>query len=276
MTSARFDIALNEPDFEIVYQNEGTENGEPLLQSIEEPFEYFLEHPLRMLRACRLSSELGTRIEPRTLATMKSLKMRLFGLDADAVREELEALLLGEHVHDALMETVDVLCAVIPEVAACRDFPHRSPYHIYDVWEHIAWVVQRSPRTSLARWAALFHDIGKPAACFMEGSRAHFYGHARLSMLLARPVMERLNMSADFVDRVLALVKLHDVTIEATPESVRDFMQSMGGDPELFRALCKLKQADALAHSQRGEKRRALSFELERVLDQLTAESAAQ
>jgi tRNA nucleotidyltransferase (CCA-adding enzyme) len=174
----------------------------------------------------------------------------------------LDGLLLGEHVHDALMETVDVLVAVLPEVAACRGFEQRTPYHIYDVWEHTAWVVQNSPATRLNRWAALLHDIGKPGACFFEGDRMHFYGHPRLSVILASDALRRFSLAPSFVDRVLTLVRMHDVQIAATPKSVKRALADMGGDTELFQALIYLKRADALAQSELGEPRLELADEL--------------
>lgn len=243
------------------------------IRTIGNAEERFAEDGLRILKGCRLASQLGFSIEPTTLQTMTSYKMRLTRQPAARIVDEMDALLLGEHVHDALMQTIDVLCAIMPEIAACKNFEHRSPYHIYDVWEHIAWVVQRCPATRLARWAALFHDIGKPAACYMQGKRARFFGHAYLSVLLAQSIMERLEMPSNFIERVLALVQMHDDAIEATPESVEETLHDLGEDVELLKTLFGIKKADALAHSELGKPRYTHTVELERVLDELLSEA---
>ena len=271
MTSARFDISPDDADFEICSPSENADQCEFALRTVEKPFDYFLAHPLRIASACRLASQTGAHIEPATLQAMKSLKMKLAVQDVQMIRTELDELLLGEHALGALMETVDVLVAVMPEIAACRGFAQPTPYHIYDVWEHTAWVVQRSPATSLSRWAALLHDIGKPAAGFMDGEVIHFYGHAKISAVLARSMLERLEMEPAFANRVVTLVGMHDDKIPAEPEAVQHALEKLGGDKELFRALCKLKLADALAHSELGEPRVERAQELERLLDAMEA-----
>lgn len=248
---------------------------EGVIRVVGDPRERFREDALRILRGCRFSAQLGFAIEPDTLMAMKAFKMLLTNVSRERVTHELDALLLGDHVHDALMETVDVIVAVLPEVAACRGFAQRTPYHIYDVWEHTAWVVQRSPATRLNRWAALFHDIGKPAAGFMDGSRQHFYGHPKISAQLAGPAMERLAISPAFAADVLKLVKMHDVQVAATPKAVKRTLAKLGGDVELFRALVDLKRADALAQSDLAAPRLALADDLERVLADVMANDEA-
>ena len=246
-----------------------------IIRVVGDPFKRFSEDGLRIMRGCRFASQLGFDIHPDTLQAMKACKMMLARVSAERITHELDCLLLGDHVHDALMETVDVLAAVLPEIIACKDFDQHTPYHIYSVWEHIAWVVQRTPATRLARWAALLHDIGKPAACFFEGERAHFYGHARLSEVLAESIMKRLLMAPAFTKRVLTLVRVHDVQVAATPRSVRRMLVKLDGDVELFHALIGLKRADALAQSSLSQPRIPLADDLERVLDEIEATNAA-
>lgn len=249
--------------------------SEGVIRAVGDPSQRFKEDGLRILRGCRFASQLGFYIEDETLQAMKSHKTRLLHVSAERITHELDGLLLGEHVHDALMETADVLVAVLPELAACRGFDQHSPYHCYDVWEHVAWVVQNSPATRLNRWAALLHDIGKPAACFFEGERAHFYGHALLSAELAHDILKRLRMSPAFAQDVLTLVRLHDDHRPPTPRNVKRILAQLDGNVELFRALVALKRADALAHSDLGKERVREADELSRVLGDLLAENAA-
>lgn len=248
------------------------------IRAVGDPEKRFREDGLRVLRGCRFASQLGFTIEPSTLSAMKSCKRMLLRVAAERITCELDELLLGDYVHDALMETADVLVAVLPEAAACRGFDQHTPYHIYDVWEHIAWVVQHTPATRLGRWAALLHDIGKPSACLFEAERperAHFYGHAEISARLAKGLMGRLAHAPAFIERVLTLVRIHDDQIAATPRSVRRALARLDGDVDLFETLIGLKRADALAQSELSAKRVELADQLEHVLADVLASNAA-
>ena len=245
------------------------------IRAVGDPSKRFAEDGLRILRGCRFASQLGFSIEPDTLSAMQSHKLRLANVSSERITHELDGLLLGGHVHDALMETANVLTAVIPEVAACIGFDQHTPYHIYDVWEHTAWVVQRSPATRLSRWAALLPDIGKPAAFFMDGKRAHFYGHPKLSVALSRGLLARMSVAPALSERILTLVRMHDVVIAADRRSVKRALQKLDGDVELFEALVALKKADALAQSDLSKPRLELAFDLERVLAEVTASAEA-
>ena len=127
----------------------------------------------------------------------------------------------------------------------------RCKYHCYDVLEHSAAAVEAVPPEKLLRWAALLHDIGKPA-CFTldEAGCGHFHGHARVSAELSRAILSRLRFDKETVNRVTALVELHDYPIDpptGSPErAVRRLIGKLG-EEDFFRLL-DLKRADALAH----------------------------
>ncbi|MBQ9002865.1 MAG: HD domain-containing protein, partial [Eggerthellaceae bacterium] len=237
--------------------------------------ERFAEDALRILRGCRFASQLGFPLEPDTKQAMWSHKMRMAHVSAERITHELTEMLMGDHVRDALMECIDIIGAVLPELVAMKGFDQHTPYHVYDVWEHTAWVVQRSPRTPLARWAALFHDSGKPGAFFMDGDRGHFYGHPLLSVDVARGALARLALAPSFVSDVLTLVRLHDKTIAATPKSVKRALVDLGGNVELFRTLIGIKRADALAQSSLSEPRVKLADDLERTLNEVLESKSA-
>lgn len=241
------------------------------IRTVGDPIKRFREDGLRILRGCRFASQLGFSIEPATLFAMTKEKTGLLRISVERITHELDELLLGDYTHDALMQTIDVIVIVMPELAACKGFDQHTPYHIYDVWEHTTWVVQRAPKTRVARWAALFHDIGKPAAFYCDNGRGHFFGHPRLSARMCEPIMKRLLMSPSFMEQVLKLVRYHDWQIAANPRSVKRALIRLGGDADLFRTLCGIKRADALAQSSLNQERLELSYELERVLDEVLA-----
>ena len=208
---------------------------------------------------------------------MLANKGLLSHISAERVTHELQRLLLGEHAGDALLQCVDALAAVLPELVAMKGFEQHTPYHVFDVLEHTARVVDGVPRYALVRWAALFHDMGKPACFFFdEHGTGHFYGHAAVSVPIARGIMQRLTFSNAFMDKVLTLVRLHDDVVPANPKAVKHMLARLGGDVELFGALCDLKRGDARGQSPEfSEGRIALANDLQRTLDEVLAADEA-
>lgn len=246
------------------------------IRAVGDPSRRFSEDALRMLRACRFASELGFAIESATFEGMLANKGLLPRISTERITHELQRLLLGAHAGDAIVATVDVLAAVLPELVAMKGFEQRTPYHIYDVLEHTAHVVDGVPAYPLVRWAALFHDMGKPAAFFTdENGTGHFYGHAAISVMLARGIMERLALSSAFMGRVLLLVERHDDVVDRTPKAVKRALSRLGGSTELFAALCDLKRGDARGQAPRCIGRVEDADELEHILaDVLAADEA--
>ena len=247
-----------------------------VIRAVGDPMERFREDALRILRACRFSSQLGFSIDESTYAALCARKSMLFHVSAERTTHELDAFVQGEHVHDALMRTIDVIAAVLPELVAMKGFEQHTPYHIYDVLEHTAWAVQHAPKNQLVRWAALFHDVGKPAAFFTgPDGTGHFYGHPHISVQLAKSALGRLRFSPAFCDKVLTLVKYHDDVVEPTPKAVKRALARLGGSTEMFGALCDLKRSDALAQAPQCANRVLLANELEALLARIVAEHQA-
>lgn len=242
-----------------------------VIRAVGNPDKRFAEDALRTLRGCRFCSQLGFRIESETYQAMLVHKSLLAKVSTERITHELDALLLGDHVHDALLATVDVLMFALPELSAMKGCAQVTKYHIYDVLEHTAYVVQNSPRTRLSRWAALCHDMGKPAAAFFAADGVeHFYGHAKVSETLTRALTERLLMSNAFREKVAALVRHHDDEVQPTQRGVRRMLLKLDGDVEMFRALCALKRADALSQApEYSADGVARADELLRALDKL-------
>lgn len=161
-----------------------------VLRCVGDPRRRFTEDALRILRGCRFRSQLGFEIDSDTRLAMSTHKHLLYRISAERIRSELDGFVLGEHVHDALLDVFDVLAFVLPEITAMKNCEQNTKYHIYDVLEHTAFVMQHAPADLTVRWAALCHDMGKPPASFRgEDGVSHFYEHPKLSVALARPML---------------------------------------------------------------------------------------
>ncbi len=169
-----------------------------------------------------------------------------------------------------LLAFPDVLAQIIPEIGPCVGCPQITPYHCYDVWEHIARTVNAAPPTPTLRWAALLHDIGKPPAHVMTNGRSHFRGHAKLSLEIARRVTQELHMPRAQADAICLLVLHHDDDILLEEKSIRRFVNKLGS-VELFYDLCDLKIADSDAHAPDHRLRGAQAQVLKDMLAEMLA-----
>lgn len=244
------------------------------IRTVGNPETRFSEDALRILRAARFASQLGFSIDDPTACAMKSQKGLLDTIAVERIAHELDCFVYGDHVYSALMENIDVIGQVIPEALPMVGFYQKTPYHIYDVFEHTAYCLHYCPPTKLLRWAAFFHDIGKPNAFFTdENGRGHFYGHAKISVDIASKVMKRLRFPTTLSHRILLLVRYHDDVIKPSAKAVKRMLRKLDEDPELFRALCALKKADALSQAPHCHNRVELADDLEAILERILAEN---
>ncbi|MDM8301075.1 CCA tRNA nucleotidyltransferase [Collinsella tanakaei] len=237
-----------------------------VIRAVGEPRRRFEEDALRMLRAVRFACRLDFRIEPATAEALAECAPLLDAVARERVGIELEGILVTAHGGDALLRYPELMCAAIPELAVCRGFDQRSPYHAYDVYEHIARVLtvagelsrfridggdpDQPPSPSLM-WAALLHDVGKPGTFTVdENGRGHFYGHPELGATMARDIMRRLSCSNDLVRDTCLLIRYHDRPMMAEREDLLKVMQTFSGEglntARLMGELFDLKRADAL------------------------------
>lgn len=246
-----------------------------IIRCVRDPRERFKEDALRILRAVRFMAQLGFEIEPATFSAMIEHKDLLKSISVERLREELTKIICAPHARQAIIQCIDVIGVVIPELVLQKGFDQCTPYHCFDILEHSACAVEHAPSTPLLRWATLLHDIGKPSAFFKdESGQGHFFGHAKLGVPIARDILTRLRFGVDFTERVCALVLHHDDVVPATAKSIKRALRKFDGDIEMFRCFCAIQAADSEAHAPEYRDRTAHAAELERILDQILNEKA--
>lgn len=222
-----------------------------IIRAVGDPAARFREDALRIIRALRFSSVLGFEIEESTAAAIHSLHGLLDNIAAERIFSELKKLLCGKNVFDVLMKYSDVFCRIIPEMTPSVGFDQKSPYHIYDVYEHIARTVALCPPDEILRLTMLFHDIGKPYSYTEEESGVrHFKGHPEVSAEITEKALRRLKADNATVEKTVFLVKYHDVRPEPTERSMRRYLIKTGF--EGARLLFQVRRADTLAHSEKS------------------------
>ena len=198
--------------------------------------------PLRTLRAVRLATELGLTIEAATLDAVRANAHGLAGVAPERTFAELKRVVGARRPGDAvrLMQAAGVTAHVLPELLELRGveqnvFHHRDVYdHTLEVLDAVA-ALQDDPAGAglgeegpavaaalaepladeLARWgamrfAALLHDIAKPATRGeLADGRVTFIGHDQVGARMARAILGRWRASGRLADHVAALTEHH-------------------------------------------------------------------
>ncbi len=177
----------------------------------------FGDDPLRMLRAARFVSQLGFTIAPRVGVAMQQMAPQLGRITAERVAAELDKLILGNDPVAGidLMVQSGLGEVVLPEVGAMRMAIDEHHQH-KDVYQHSLTVLRQAIGLEDAgpdlvlRWAALLHDIGKPATRKHEpDGGVSFHHHEVVGAKMTRKRMRALKYSKQMIDDVSQLVYLH-------------------------------------------------------------------
>lgn len=218
-----------------------------VLRTVNDPQERFSEDALRILRGMRFYSVLGFAPHKDTANAMRTLAPLLDKISAERIFSELQKLLMGKNVLNALLDFSDIICRILPEMQPCIAFDQRSRHHDYDVYTHIARAVAFSDANVILRLAALLHDIKKPACFTIDQRGGHFYGHAKASAQAADAILHRLKCDNHTHLAVCRLVRHHDDDLPASRIATRQWIRRFGAD---CGPLLRLKYADHMAKKQ--------------------------
>jgi poly(A) polymerase len=173
-----------------------------------------------MLRAARFASQLGFEIEPETFEAMSQMRNRLEIVSAERIQAELQKLMLGNFPGKGLEALVDSGLAeiILPELPALK-LETDEHHHHKDVYQHTLTVVEQAidyekqyvlEPDFILRFAALLHDIGKPATRKLEpGGAVSFYHHDVVGAKLATKRMKALRFDNESTKAVAKLIELH-------------------------------------------------------------------
>jgi poly(A) polymerase len=236
-----------------------------LLRTPAPPEESFADDPLRMLRAARFTAQLSMPgrtldLDDDALAAIVRMVPELGRITAERVQGELTKLLLAEDPLRGLDLLADTGMAdvVLPELPALRMAADEHGQH-KDVYAHTRQVLRQAialedgePDLTL-RWAALLHDVGKPATRRVEGGRVSFHHHEVVGARMAKARLKALRYSKQLVEDVGRLVYLHlrfygygDAAW--TDSAVRRYVTDAG---PLLDRLNKLVRSDVTTRNQR-------------------------
>ena len=252
-----------------------------------EPATTYSDDPLRMLRAVRFVSQLSTpehpfSIVPESMEAMRSMADRLNILSKERIVEELGKILLSPKpsVGFRLLDEAGLLEGVLPELARLKGVEtvdgrgHKENFsHTIKVVDNVAEAElaeiaegKRSEANLWLRWAALLHDVGKPASKrYVPGMGWTFHGHEVIGERMVPKIFARLKMPLnEKMKYVQKLVGLHLRPIalvdeEVTDSAVRRLLFDAGDDVEDLMLLCN---ADITSKNPAKIERLRRNFEL--------------
>ena len=190
-----------------------------LIRAIGPPALRFAEDKLRMLRAVRFAARLDFAIDPATATAIRRHAGEISHVSAERIRDELTRILTEGHAHRGfeLLYDLGLLAHILPEAVRLRGVAQPPEFHPEgDVWTHTMLLLEQFPTCAspTLAWAALLHDIGKPATYqppnpAVPGDRIRFNGHVEAGVRIAETILARLRFSNDDAAQILALIKNH-------------------------------------------------------------------
>ncbi len=237
-----------------------------IIRTVGNPEDRFREDALRMLRALRFAAQLNFTIQRDTYHAIEKYCVLLKKISKERIRDELTKILMSDRPDMLKLFVLSGLELAafdgrmpLLEAMICN---HDNPWHYADVFHHTMDVVNGVPKTFELRWAALFHDLGKPTTKVLkEGTTDYYnyYGHPDASAEIALELMEILKFSNDQKDIIYKFVKYHDTHLAEVRNSVFKAVVNEIGK-ENFPDFIKLRAADAFAHRLLMDTKFAVDF----------------
>lgn len=268
-------VSLNKDDFGALIDPFGglQHLEEKLIKTPLAPDQTFSDDPLRMMRAVRFASQLQFVIEPATLESIARNAKRISIITQERITDELNKIILSPKpsVGFDLLYKTGLLHIIFPAMVDLAGAEYKDGHGHKDNFYHTLQVLDNiSVNTNdlWLRWAAILHDIAKPATKrFEPGHGWTFHGHEAVGGRMVPKLFAKLKLPQNEKMRLVRkLVELHLRPISLTKENITDsaIRRLLFDAGEDFDALMMLCEADITSKNKQKVKRYLDNFQLVR------------